>query len=246
MGALAVRALRTRGAGTVLVANRTLQTAQDLTARWGGEAVPFEQLPLALTRADAVIVCTGAAQPVVTAEMVRDCVSARGGGPLLLVDISVPRNVAPEVTGLPGVTVLDMDHLTARVQEGLNERILAIPQAEQVVRQEAAAFADWLDELETLDLIAELHKKADTIRQHELQRTLRYLPDLDPQAQQHIRHLTQSLMDKLLHEPTQRLRTQRGADKRAIYADAVRELFGLDAGAGVSAGTAQGGEGACR
>ncbi len=232
MGTLAVKALRSRGVGRVMVTNRTHQTALDLAARWGVEAVPFDSLPLALARADLVLVCTSAPHPVLDAEVVRRAAEARGGKMLVVVDIAVPRNVAPEVSSLPGVEVLDLDHLNSLVQDGQRERAAAIPAVENIVWQEVAAFNNWLDERETTDLIAELHKKADAIRQRELQRTLRYLPDLDPQAQEHIQHLTQSLMDKLLHEPTQRLRNHTGEAKRAAYVDAVRELFGLEAGVG--------------
>ena len=230
MGALAVRALRSHGVRHILVTNRTQQAALTLAEQWDSEAVAFGQLPQALEKADLVIVCTSARQPVVDVSTVRRAQAARNGRELVVVDIAVPRNVAPEVADVPGVRVLNLDHLNSRVHDGLRERAVAIPKVEQIVQQEVAEYDDWLNELDALNLIADLHKKADAIRQRELQRTLRHLPDLDPQSQAHIQHLAQSLMDKLLHEPTQRLRDHDlpGSAKRAVYVDTVRELFGLD------------------
>ncbi len=230
MGTLAVKALLARGVKRVRVTNRTAQAALDLTARWGGTALPFEQLVPALAQADLAIVCTGASQALISAQMVRAAMQAREDHPLLLMDVALPRNVAPEVEAIRCVRVLNLDHLTAQMQEGLHERASAIPQAEQIVAHEVAAFEAWQRELDTRELIAGLHRKAETIRQRELRRTLRYLPDLDPQTQEHIQHLTQSLMDKLLHEPTQRLRAEAGSDRLPEYASTMRELFGLEEG----------------
>lgn len=230
MGTLAVKVLLARGVKRVQVTNRTAPAALELAARWGGEALPFDQLAPALVGADLVMVCTGAPQAVISAQMVRAAMQVREGRPLLLMDVALPRNVAPEVESIPQVLVLNLDHLTAQMQEGLHERVSAIPQAEGIVAREAAAFEAWQREWDTRELIAGLHRKAEFIRQRELSRTLRYLPDLDPQTQAHIQHLTQSLMDKLLHEPTRRLRAEAGSDKLPEYASTMRELFGLEEG----------------
>jgi glutamyl-tRNA reductase len=228
MGALALKALRARGITQVRLTNRTAQTAFDLAARWGGEVIPFEALDAALTWADLALVCTGAPQALLSAQMMRAVMQARARAALLLIDIALPRNVAPEVAMIAHLTVLNLDHLTAQLQDGLHERSSAIPQAEDIVTHEAAAFVAWQDELDARELIAGLHRKAESIRQRELQRTLRYLPDLDPQTQEHIQHLTQSLVDKLLHEPTRRLRAEAGSERLPEYASTMRELFGLE------------------
>jgi glutamyl-tRNA reductase len=228
MGALAVKALLARGVQNVRVMNRTPQAALELAERWGCTALPFEQLSSALSWANLVIVCTAAPQPVISAPMVQNATRACEGRPLVLIDIALPRNVGGDVAGIPGVRVLNLDDLTAQMQVGLNERAGAIPQAERIVAQEAAAFDAWQREEEARELIATLHRKAEIIRQRELQRTLRYLPDLNPQVQAHIQHLTQSLMDKLLHMPTQRLRAEAGSARLPVYAATMRELFDLE------------------
>jgi glutamyl-tRNA reductase len=233
MGVLAAKALIARGVKRLLLSNRTPQAASDLAAHWGGYVVPFEQLPAALAQADFVVVCTGAPHAIVTVDMVSQAMAMRTGSPqadqpLVLVDIAVPRNVAAGVGDIPNVHVLNLDDLNDRVQDALRERASAVPHVQAIVAEELASFNEWMCEAEALALIADLHRKAEAIRQRELQRTLRYLPDLDPRAQQHIYHLTQSLIDKLLHEPTQRLRAEAGTAKSAVYAETVRDLFGLD------------------
>ena len=228
MGALATKALHMRGVRQLFISNRTPQGALDLANRYGGSAVPFEQLPSMLAQADIVLVSTRAAQTVIRVDMVRDAMRQRADRSLMLIDIAVPRNVAAEAGDIPNVHVIDLDELHARLQDALSGRISAVPYVEAIVAQEVAAFREWQRGTEALTLIADLHKKAEAIRQRELDRTLRYLSGLDPQAQQHIHRLTQSLVDKLLHEPTQRLRDEAGSDKAAEYAATVRHLFGLN------------------
>ena len=227
MGALFAKALHARGVQRLLVANRSAPLATELAGRCGGEAVPFEHVPAALELADLAVVSTGSPQAIITVDLMRRAIARRGAGPLVLVDVAVPRNVAPEVGAFPGVRVLDLDELQSHLQDARSERAEAVPQVEAIVAEEVAAFGEWLRGAEALALIADLHRKAEAIRQREFDRTLRNLPGLDPRSRQHIHCLTRSLVDKMLHEPTERLRIEAGSDRAAQDAAVVRRLFGL-------------------
>ena len=228
MGELAVEALRMRGTQRIIVVNRTRQRALTLAERWGGEALSFERLDEALRQADIVITSTGAPHAIIDLAMVRTAVAQRQDRPLVLLDIAVPRDIEPTVSEIQGVHLFDIDQLNARLENAVAERRNEIPNVERIVAQEIQLFADWLRGIDMMPVISDLRTKAEYIRQRELDRTLRYLPDLDPQTRQHIEHLSLSIVNKLLHEPTRRLRAEAGNGHAAEYAQLARSLFGLE------------------
>lgn len=229
MGELTVEALRARGVANIAVANRTQPRAAELANRRGGQAFGFEQLAEALAQADIVITSTSAPHAIIGPALVCEAMARRPDRSLAFVDLAVPRDVDPAVKGILGVHVFDIDDLQSRLDGSIAERQNEIPHVEAIVDEEVAAFEAWLCGVEVLPVIADLRQKAEAIRQHELDRTLHYLPDLDPQTREHIQHLSRSLVNKLLHEPTLRLRAEANNGHAAEYAEAVRHLFGLKA-----------------
>ncbi len=227
MGTLAVAALRARGVQRLTLVNRTYQTAQVLAQRWGIKVQPYEHLAQALRAADLVISATATPQAIIKSEMIRPALAGRDY-PLVLIDIALPRNIEPQVANLPGIQLIDLEQLQARLEGALADRRNEIPKVEAILVEELASFDAWLRGADMLPLIAELRTKAERIRQHELARTLHYLPDLDPAARQHIERLSQSLVNKLLHEPTRHIRAEAAGEQAAHYAQTVRQLFGLD------------------
>ena len=227
MGELAIEALRARGAGQITVVNRTPQRALELADRLGACALGFGQLAEAIRDADIVIVSTGAPHTIIGPEMVRDAMTHRQTRPLVLIDIAVPRNVDAAVREIAGAHLFDIDQLYARLENAVNGRQSEIPHVEAIVAQEVSNFEAWSRGIEIMPTITDLRTKAEHIRQRELDRTLRHLPNLDPETRKHIEHLSESLINKLLHEPTRRLRAQAGNDQAAEYAQAVRHLFDL-------------------
>ncbi len=229
MGELTVEALRARGVRRIAVANRTFQRATELARRWGGEAFSVEQLADAIGQADIVIASTGAPHVIVTANLVRQAMAGRADRPVVFIDIAVPRDVDPTVKAIPSAHVFDIDDLCLRLEGSIAERQSEIPRVEAIVSEEVTAFEILLRRIEIAPVIADLRRKAEAIRQRELDRTLRYLPDLDPQTLEHVQHLSRSLVNKLLHEPTLRLRAEASNDRASEYVAAVRDLFGLTA-----------------
>ncbi len=145
---------------------------------------------------------------------------------MLLLDLGVPGNIDPAARRLAGVQLVNLDDLQAGITEVVAGQEEAIASAQAIVQEEAGEFEDWL---EIIPVISELHKKAEAIRQREVARTLRRLPGADPQLSEMLEVLSQSLVNKLLHEPTMHLRKGRG---QAIknYSQAIETLFDLPAG----------------
>ncbi len=140
----------------------------------------------------------------------------------------MPRNVDPDVSRLPNVHCYDIDDLQARLNGALAEREREIPRVEAIVAEEAGAFMEWLRGLDIAALIAELRVRADALRRAEVEKTLRHLPRLDETERQRIEALTESLVNKLLHAPTLRLKAEASNGHAAEYAAAARYLFALD------------------
>lgn len=223
MGQLAVNALRNRSLPNVAVANRTFSRAQALAEQCNGIAYHLEQLPQAIAQADVVITAVSSNNPIIDTHSI----SPRTR-PLVIVDIAVPRNVAVPVAQLPQVHLYDVDDLRNTLDESLSIRQTAVPQVEQIIAEEIGYLQTQLQELAVRPLIVEMRRQAEKIREAELERTLRHLTDLDPQTIAHIQQLSRSLVNRLLHEPTRKLKEKASENQANEYATAVRDLFGLD------------------
>jgi glutamyl-tRNA reductase len=227
MGERAAAALRARGDWQIAVVNRTYHRAHELAQASNGRGMSVEFLREGIAWADIVITSTGAPHTIISAALVRDAMGERPGRPLVCIDIAVPRDIDPAVRELPGVRVFDVDDLRDRVQCGLAERRAEIPQVEQIVSEETARFERWREGMALEPLLRELRQHADTIRRRELARALQRLPMLDDTAREQVEHLSVSLMNHLLHDPTRRLRREAGTGQAEPYARMARELFGL-------------------
>jgi glutamyl-tRNA reductase len=227
MAELAVEALRKRGAQKILVVNRTLERAQDLVQRWGAQATTFENILPALQSADILISSTGAPHTLISAQMIAEIMKSRTNRPLVLIDIAVPRDIEPDVTHHPLVTLYDMDNLNAKLEHSLAERMAEVPRVKDILEEELAFFEEYWRSLDMLPLIADIRQNAETIRQSELERTLRRLPDLTESERSHIEAMTQALVKKLLHAPTNRLRAEAATPRASEFASLARTLFNL-------------------
>ena len=228
MAELAVEALRKRGAYQIVVVNRTVQKAQELAERWNGQAAALEVLLELLPKTDIVITSTGAPHTIIHKSMVEKSMLDRGGLPLVIMDIAVPRDVDPDVDEIPSVCLFDMDTLSEQLQTSLAQRKAEVPHVEAILAEEHARFIEYLATLDLLPIIIELRKRADAIREAEVNRAIRRMPDLSPEDEERIESLTKSIVQKILHNPTIRLREVAGSSNASDYADITRGLFGLD------------------
>lgn len=228
MAELAVKALRARGVTSLVVVNRTRERARRLAEQWGGQALTFEQLSQAMMAADIVVTSTGAPHTLITLDLVRSVMQQRADRPLVLVDIAVPRDVDPDVRGIANVYCYDIDDLQSHLTDTVAEREREIPHVEAIIAEEVNTFIQWLQSLQIKPVITDLRAKADAIRRVELDKALRRLPNLDENERQSVEFLSESLVSKLLHDLTLRLKAEAGNGHAAEYATAVRHLFALD------------------
>jgi glutamyl-tRNA reductase len=227
IGLQTVKAASGRGIGRIAVANRTRERGEAVAARFGCRAYPLDQLEDALAWADVAVTATGSEEPVVTLDLVRAATAGRAERPLVLVDLAVPADVERAVGQIGAVRHFDVDDLRAGLDEALASRLREVPKVEAIVQREVDIFGRHLRELEVEPLVAALRRRAEAIRERELERTLRGLGDVDPEVAARIEHLSRALVKKLLHEPTVRLRERAGAGEGDEAAAAARELFGL-------------------
>ena len=227
IGLQTLKALARRGVSQVAIANRTRERAVELGSPFGAEAYGLDQLVDALGWADVVVSATASELPVVHEETVRAALASREERPLVLVDLAVPADVERSAADVPGVSLFDVDDLRAGLDGALTARLHEVPSVEEIVEEEVAAFRRRRRELEVEPLVAELRSRAEAVRAQELARALADLGDVDPATAERIEHLSRSLVTKLLHEPTVRLRERAGSGDADEVAAAVRELFDL-------------------
>jgi len=228
MATLAAQALKRFDVHDLLFVNRTYARAQGLAQDFGGQACAWNQLEDALVWADAVVCATGAPHTVIERHDVEAVLAQRAGRPLVIMDIAVPRDVDASVRELPNVHVYDIDDLQTVVDNNVELRKAAIPHVESIIQQEMARFAEWYHSREVTPVIKTLREWAQSIAEDELAETLNRLSGTDDRTREIVSRMAHRLINRLLHEPTYRLRVQASEGKGYGYAHAVRELFALD------------------
>ncbi len=231
MALLAARELRGVGAKDFLVANRSLERAEEMVKETGGRAVPLSELDSLLERADVVICSTGAREPIITKEQMAKVVKARRFRPIFFVDLSLPRNVEPHVNDLDGCYVYDLDDLEHVANQNRDLRRGEVDKAEVIVEEELKALLAELKERTGAPALARLRGKAQEIADAEVERLLAQLGPLNEKQQRSVKAMASAMVNKLLHTPTAKLReeTAKGAGPvTRSLADAAVELFGLD------------------
>jgi glutamyl-tRNA reductase len=228
MAELAVESLRKRGVKHILVINRTLENAQQLADRWGGQAAALEMLLENLPNMDIVITSTGAPHIVIQPSMVEQAMKQRSFRPMVFMDIAVPRDVAAEVANIPSVRLYDMDALSDNLETSLTHRQAQVPMVRAILAEEQAGFQEYLASLDVVPLICELRQQADEIRRVEIEKAIRRIPNLTPDLERHIDALTESIVNKILHSPTIRLRENANGPHAGDYTNLTRDLFGLE------------------
>ena len=229
MSELAARHLKQAGATRLFVANRTLARAEALAAEVGGTARPFEELFTLLTSADVVVCSTASPVPIFTRENVGAVARARKHRTLFMVDLAVPRDIASEVGELDWVHVYDVDDIQKFVAENAAARIEEAQKAGVLVAQEVARFVRDRAVRNGVPVLAQLRQRAEALARTEVERTLSSLGDgLTEKQRKSIEAMGRAIVNKLLHEPTARLRAVGPEHEGNRLAGAAAELFGLD------------------
>jgi glutamyl-tRNA reductase len=227
MSALAAAAAARSGAAGIVIANRTRRPAERLAAQVGATVTALADLPDAMAAADVVICCTGAVGPVITREMVRAAPDRAGRGPLLFLDLAMPRDVEPAVADLPGVIVIGMDQLS---EPGTAASADDVAAARAICQAELAAYQSAVGAARVAPTVVALRAKAATVVDAELARLAGRLSaeGLSGRALDEIAQTVHRVVDKLLHAPTVRVKELAGSPGGEEYAAALRVLFDID------------------
>ena len=215
MGALALATLRRAGAGPLYVTNRTADRATRLAELHGAQALPA----LDLSTVDLVVSATTSRGYVIGPADVT--------GPVTIVDLAVPRDVDPAVAALPGVRIIDLELLgaTLRDTDGLAVDRAAV---EVIVETEVEAFRSWLRGLDVAPTLAALRGRADQLVETELRRLAQRRPELTAEQRADVAHTLHRVVQRLLHQPTVRVRELAATPGGDRYPELLRELFDLD------------------
>jgi glutamyl-tRNA reductase len=210
----------------LVVVNRTYQRAVELAAKLGGHARPFDQLEPALADADVAVSATAAPEPIITAAMLEPIMKTRGHRPLVLVDVASPRDVDPRSGRLDNVFLYDLDALEKIVDQNRAARAKEIPKAERIVEEELDYFFEWYDALAVTPMIRALRRTFEEIGEREAIKHAKHFPRSDREM---LERYTRSLINKLLHRPTLRIKELDGSSSSGISTlAAVRDLFQLE------------------
>jgi glutamyl-tRNA reductase len=218
--------LRSRGVGRVVVANRSRAPAVAIAGEVGGEAIELSALPHELRRADFAVCATASPWPVISQRMLEE-VSGHRSSPLVLLDLAVPRDVEPRARGLRKLVLRDIDEIHQVAAEHLDERRRELPRAWAIVRSEAERFQAWRASLEAEPVIAELRRRAEEIRAYEVRRANAGSSTCGDTELAWLDGITRSLVNRLLHEPTARIRGAAATSSGRAQIGAVRELLAL-------------------
>jgi glutamyl-tRNA reductase len=224
---LTARALASSGANTIFVATRRRDRAISLATEFNGESLSFDELPEALQRADIVVAATASPHLLIESRELAEVMESRAGRPMLMIDVAVPRDIDASCGGIAGVSLYDIDDLQAVVHRNRKVRQAEARRAEGIVEEEIQNFAAWLGSLEVLPTLAALRARANSIAATVLEENLGRFESASPRDLERVEAMTRALVNRLLHEPTLKIKQLRDDRVHARMA-LVRELYGLD------------------
>jgi glutamyl-tRNA reductase len=230
---LTARSLVDSGADPVFIANRRRDRALSLARRYRGTTAPLDELPETLLTADIVVAATASPHLLLEVREIADVMSQRGGRPLLLIDLAVPRDIDAACAGLDSVSLYDIDDLQAVASRNRKVRQAEARRAEGIIEQEIQKFAVWLGSLEVLPTLAALRTHATGIAGQVVAENQGKWESVSPRDLERIEAISRTVVNRLLHEPTLQMKAMQDDRVHARMA-LVRELFGLDVPEGLA------------
>jgi glutamyl-tRNA reductase len=219
--------LVSKGAGAIVIINRTFEKADFLAKSIGGKALPWSRLSEALERADAVLSAVSAKEYVLSGNKVSAIMRKRPKHPLVCIDLGVPRSIDPAIASVTGVAAHDIDDLNRIVDKNIIQRKSEIPKVESILREEFDGFQEWRRSLDITPTIGALVKKYEKMRRKEMEACAEFL------SAEHMRkvdEVTKRIVKKILRHPIEHLRSsQNGAPTAASSClEAVKKVFDLE------------------
>jgi len=225
-GSLVARVCREQGVSRMVVVSRLKEKGESLAEVLGGRWVPRESLRQELADSDIVISCSGAPHSILKLGLLSEIMSTRSGHPLVIIDIAVPQDVEPEIGKLSNVFLYDIDELTRVCELNQQGREGEVSKAMEIVDDAVAMFSLRWQQFEVRPVISALVRKAEEIRQAQLELTLKKLPALSDEERSYLEAMTKAIVQKMLHEPIQCLKND--IHNRQAYVRIVSELFHLN------------------
>ena len=223
-GRLVARVCRKRGASQIVVVSRSQEKGVALAAMLHGIWAPMQNLGQELASCDIAISCSGAPHLILKLEFLAEIMRLRQERSLVIIDIAVPPDVEGQVKQLDNVFLYDIDDLTGVCDFNHKQKQNEIQSAMEIVDDEVGRFISYWQELEVRPVISALVRKAENIRQAQLNLTLKKLPSLSDEERTHLEAMTKAIVQKILHEPIQQLKSNH---KREDYIQIINELFRL-------------------
>ena len=223
---LVAKTLTGKGIGRLFVANRDVERARNLAGIFGGYALPLSELEGTLPEADILFTSTASPEPIISQAQMMAAMRARKRKPVFAVDIAVPRDIAPEVARVNDVYLYTIDDLQKVIQDGQTSREAAAVDANRILDDEIRRYLSIERAKQVSPLIVALREQGETIRDGVLRDAQRRL-DKGVDSREVIEFATASLMKKLLHNPSVRLREAAEHEDSDII-DATRNIFGID------------------
>jgi glutamyl-tRNA reductase len=232
MSRLLVQHLLSKGAVNISILNRSQARAEELTRQFPEanlEVYPLSDMMRVIAASDLVFTSTAATEPLLDRAKLE--ASLELNRPLMLIDISVPRNVAADANELENVQAYNVDDLKAVVAQNQESRRKMAMEAEALLDEEVEAFEVWWRSLDTVSTISCLRDKIETIREQELEKALSRLgSEFAEKHQEIIEALTRGIVNKILHDPMVQLRAEQDIEARRRAMQSLQMLFNLDTG----------------
>jgi glutamyl-tRNA reductase len=225
MSEVALRLLHKQRIGHVYLASRTFDRADQVAQPLGGQAVPFDAIGDIIAEVDIILSSSSAPHHVLDVAQVETFQSSRGGRPLLIIDMAVPRDVDPQVDRVPGVHLMNIDDLQTIAQANREERMASVPAAETIVDEELRATRLALDARESAPTVQALVNRVGRLRDDVLERHLARVPVTEVETREAMRDLADALTAKFLHGP---IRALRESPDPTLEAAVMNDAFELD------------------
>jgi glutamyl-tRNA reductase len=220
-----VSQLRDRNIGRLYLTNRSREKAEEFAEKYGGEVLEWGEWDTALKLPDVIVSAVGVQEPLLTKPLMEKAMAARGNRALFVMDLGLPRNVAPAVAELYNTYLYTMDDLTEIVQQNRSARQSEVPKAESLVEEHVGKFISWQASVELIGVVDTLRDRMKARRAAFLQEKGNGMERYSVEDREHLIGLMDELIEKLVIAPAERLRSEKEFRKKIQSVEAIRNLF---------------------
>jgi glutamyl-tRNA reductase len=220
-----VSQLRDRKIGHLYVTNRSRDKAEEFAKQYNGKVIEWGEWDTALKLPDVIVSAVGVQDPLLTKPLIEKAMTARGNRALFLMDLGLPRNIAPSVGELYNTYLYTMEDLTEIVRQNRNARQSEVPKAEALVEEHVGKFISWQASVELIGLLDTLRESMKERRAAFLREKLSGINHYSAEDREHLGSLMDELIEKLLIAPAERLRAEKEFRKKIQSVEAIRDLY---------------------